>query len=88
MPYIKKELRPKYDKILDQMSYIESKGELEYCIYKLMVDYMHEREFNYDNLHETVYAVVHAAHEFERNKLDAREDHAKEKNGDIFKTHG
>ena len=83
MPYIIQEERPQYDNILSQMPKIKNKGHLEYGIYKLMKYYMKGKDYNYSNLHETVYAVVHSAHEFERNTLDKREDYAITKNGDI-----
>lgn len=85
MPYIAKQDRPSFDKILDQLKDvpITCKGELEYCVYKLMLIYMKDKAFRYSNLHDAVYAPIHAAHEFQRNYLDAREDVAKRDNGDI-----
>lgn len=83
MPYIDPDLRKKYDKILNQLKKIDNKGDLEYCIYKLMKIYMNDREFRYSTLHDTVYAAQHCADEFRRNYLDKREDQAREHNGDI-----
>jgi aspartate aminotransferase-like enzyme len=85
MPYIELEKRIKYDKILTQMDVftIENKGELEYCIFKLMQMYMRKKEFKYSNLHDTVYAAQHCADEYRRRFLDKREDDARENNGDV-----
>jgi len=83
MPYIKKELRTRYDEVLKKLPELSSKGDLEYCVYKLMLHYMKDRENRYSNLHDTVYAVMHCADEFRRRFLDKREDVAIQENGDI-----
>lgn len=83
MPYTAPELRPKYLKILKQLPKIETKGDLELCVFYLMKKFMSTREFRYSPLHACVYAVQHCADEFRRRFLDKREDEAREKNGDI-----
>lgn len=83
MPYIKRKLRKQYDLFLDEMPNIETKGDLEYCIFRLMKWYMKTREFRYSNLHDVVYAAQHCADEFRRRFLDKRENEAREKNGDV-----
>jgi hypothetical protein len=83
MPYIKTEEREIYDNILNQMPDIKNKGDLEYCVFKLMKKYTSTREFRYSPLHETVYAVMHCADEYRRRFLDKREDVARETNGDV-----
>jgi predicted MarR family transcription regulator len=83
MPYIKSELRKKYDKALNQIIEIDNKGDLEYCVFKLMKTFMHTREKRYSTLHEVVYAVIHCGDEFRRRYLDKREDDARETNGDV-----
>ena len=83
MPYIKQEDRAKFN-ILNSIEKIETKGELEYCIYRLMVKYMDGKEFKYSVLHDCTYASQHCADEFRRRFLDKREDKAREENGDIF----
>jgi len=83
MPYIDKNLRIKYDQILNQMPDIDTKGDLEYCITKLLKRFMKTREARYSTLHEAVYGCSHAADEFRRRYLDKREDQAIEKNGDV-----
>jgi hypothetical protein len=83
MPYIKADERISYDKVLDQMPDIRSKGDLEYCVFKLMKQFMKIREKRYSTLHEVVYAIMHCADEYRRRFLDKREDEAREENGDI-----
>ena len=83
MPYIKKELRGGYDIIIDNLPKIENKGDLEYCIFKLIKKYMSNREYRYSTLHEAVYATIHAGEEFKRRYLDERENQAIVENGDI-----
>jgi len=87
MPYIKQNLRLKYneylDEILDHKNGIPTKGELEYCIFKLMRIYMKDKQYRYSTIHDCVYAAMHCADEFRRRYLDKREDEAKEENGDI-----
>jgi len=83
MPYIKQELRIKYDNILNQMPDIDNKGDLEYCVFKLMKRFMKTREKRYSTLHEVVYAIMHCADEYRRRYLDKREDEAIQENGNI-----
>jgi hypothetical protein len=83
MPYIKLNERLDYDKILNQMPDIKNKGDLEYCVFKLMKRFMKTREFRYSTLHEVVYAIMHCADEYRRRYLDKREDEARETNGDV-----
>jgi hypothetical protein len=83
MPYIKNENRTAYDEILDVLTKISTKGDLEYCVTKLMKIFMATREFRYSDLHDCVYAVQHSADEFRRLYLDKREDEAREINGDV-----
>ena len=83
MPYIKQDLRKKYDRVLDQMPEIGNRGELEYCIFKLMKQYRNGRDETYTNLHDCAYAATHCGDEFRRRYLDAREDVARDGNGDV-----
>ena len=83
MPYIKKSDREQFDAVLNQISVISKKGELEYCIFKLMKIYMRDKEWRYSTLHDTCYAASHCSDEFRRRFLDKREDDAIEDNGDV-----
>lgn len=82
MPYIEEQLRSRYE-VLNSLPEISTKGELEYCIFKLMKVYMSTRSYKYTNLHDTVYAAAHCADEFRRRFLDGREDTAIIENGDV-----
>ena len=84
MPYINQADRKIFDGILDMLTTIQNKGELEYCIFKIMRMYMRTKEHRYTNLHDTVYAAQHCADEFRRRFLDAREDGALRENGDVY----
>lgn len=83
MPYIEQQKRMRYDVALDQLPEIETKGDLEFCVFRLMRIFMLTRDYKYSELHDAVKATEHAAHEFERRFLDPREDAAIQKNGDI-----
>ena len=63
-PYIPQTDRKQFDEVLNKLTSIAHKGELEYCVFKLMLIYMVDKEERYSNLHDAVYATVHAAHEF------------------------
>lgn len=85
MPYIKQNDRKRFDVVLEkQMPNIVTKGELEYCIFKLMHNFMFNKEQRYSTLHDCVYAAMHCADEFRRRYLDKREDEAIKENGDII----
>ena len=83
MPYIKQEDRTRFDEVLGELPPFKTKGELEYCIFNMMKYYMSIRDFNYSNLHDTVYSAIHCGDEFRRRFLDKREDEARLTNGDI-----
>jgi len=83
MPYIKKPDRTKYREILKQLPKIETKGDLDYCAFYLILKFMSTREQRFSEIHDAVYAVHHAADEYHRRFLDKREDKAIEINGDV-----
>ena len=83
MPYIKNEKRIPYNKMIDLLPEIKTKGDLEYIVFSVMKKFMKTRAFRYSTLHETVYAVQHCADEFRRRFLDKRENEARKTNGDI-----
>lgn len=84
MPYITKDNREEYDGVLDQLAKIHTKGDLEYCIARLMNVFMKTREQRYANLHDCAYAAQHSCDEFRRRFLDKREDDAIASNGDVY----
>jgi hypothetical protein len=85
MPYILPSDREKFKDILSSLKNIpiKTKGELEFILFAILKEYMRERKVCYSELHDTVYACQHVAHEFERRFLDKREDEARQNNGDI-----
>ncbi len=85
MPHIHDLDKIKYNHITHSISSsqdIETKGDLEYLVYQLIKRYMHSREVRYSNLHDAVYATIHAGEEYKRLYLDKREDVAIEQNGE------
>jgi hypothetical protein len=84
MPYIENSNREKYDQVLGKLPRIENKGELEYCLFYLMIKYKDSRAFKYSELHDATYACQHVSDEFRRRFLDEREDEARLHNGDIY----
>lgn len=84
MPYIKPQEAKPFREILELLPFIETKGQLEYCIFKIMKSYMENKAIRYSNLHDTVYAAMHCADEFRRRFLDKREDEAIKENGDVY----
>ena len=85
MPHINQLDRLKFVE-LEHLNVMESKGELEYCVARLMVKYMRtgNRQMRYSDLHDCCKAVQHCAHEFERLYLDKREDDAIAENTSAF----
>ena len=86
MPYVDRASRDKYKEINKAIAFIdkiETKGDLEYLVFRLMVKFMVTREKRYSTLHDVVYAVAHASDEYRRRYLDVRENEALEANGDI-----
>jgi hypothetical protein len=84
MPYIDPGKREWFDATFFDIDFkIETKGELEYLIFRMMKRYMKDKEKNYTNLHNTVYSAIHCGDEFRRRFLDKREDFARKTNGDI-----
>lgn len=70
--------------MLGELPEFTSKGDLEYCIFKLMKLYASRRDFRYTQLHDVVYAAVHCGDEFRRHYLDQREDDAIRSNGQVI----
>jgi hypothetical protein len=85
MPYIVESERKVFDEVLNKLDIaLDTKGKLEYCIFKLMRMYMRDKKQCYSNLHDTAYAAEHCADEFRRRFLDPHEDGAKGRNGDVY----
>jgi hypothetical protein len=83
MPYIKQEDRKQFDSALKQIKTIPTKGDLEYCIYKLMLRFMETRETRYSHFHDAVYAAIHCGEEYERRFLGKRMNSVSPQDRDI-----
>lgn len=83
MPFIKGSDRFQYFQHLGKITSIATKGDLEYCFFLLMNTFMKTRKFCYSDLHDCVYAAIHAGEEYKRLYLDKRENQARIENGDI-----
>lgn len=83
MPYINKKYRSDFDYHLENLPKFKNKGELEYCVFKLMMMHKDQNDYRYSDLHDCTYAVMHCADEFRRRFLDDREEKARIDNGDI-----
>lgn len=82
MPHIAESERGKYKIVIDNLPIIETKGDLEYCVFRIMKKFMSTRKICYTNLHDSVYGVIHSAEEYKRLYLDKREELAIAKNGE------
>lgn len=84
MPYIKKIDREKFEESLHDIAInIKSKGEFNYCIYKLMKLFIYYNKENYDNYATCMSSVVGALLEFNRREISEYEDRKIEENGDV-----
>lgn len=84
MPHIRQSLRPPYKEVLMQLPPIATKGDLEFCISVLQMIFMATRTYTYSDLHDMVYATIHAGEEAKRNFLDKRENEAMDLNGSAY----
>ena len=85
MPYIPVKDRKKFEKVLNKLPIPKNKGELEFCLFMIMCEYMGMgRKWNYKNLHDVAYAATHCGDEFRRRFLDRREDEALRNSEDIM----
>lgn len=88
MPYIPEEQRSKFLEHLDTiLNNINTKGELTYCLYYLLV-YSFEcniiyQKMGYEELSNICAAGQDATNEFRRKLLDKYEDKKIKENGDV-----
>lgn len=84
MPYIKSELKTKFDSNLIKISEaIFNSGELCYCIYKLLILYLNKNEKNFSNLSQILSSIECAKLEFYRKEIAPYEDKKIIENGDV-----
>ena len=84
MPYIPQSERVKFDYSLNNLRPI-SKGQLTYCVYKLVLDFMSKAgsDVSYAGISNAISALPDAEHELRRRILDPYEDAKRKENGDI-----
>ena len=86
MPYIPQEDRNRLVPFGDPPSkgYPKHKGELNYVITQLMIEYVLDKGKSYQAISDAVAAANDAAAEFRRRVLDPYEDTCIERNGDVY----
>jgi hypothetical protein len=82
MPYIKQKDRKKFDKYLIHVI-PSNKGELNYCVTRLAVEFLANNKKSYQTISDAVNALKDAAGELERRVLHPYENLKIEENGDI-----
>ena len=84
MPYIKDEEKKKFTKFIDNLvTYINSKGDLNYVICEIVGQYIIETGVSYTKMSEKIDAVHDAEAELRRRLLDKYEDQKIIDNGDV-----
>lgn len=84
MPYIQKNRRKTLDScFLTLYLEIETKGELTYCLYRIVKDYIKMKGKSYQNISEAISSVADTEHELRRRVLNPYEDKKIKENGDI-----
>ena len=82
MPYIKQDLRPDFDKAIEQLK-PDSAGDLNYIISRISIDYVERKGKKYSILNEVMGVFSSVAHEFYRRIVAPYEDQKIQENGDI-----
>lgn len=82
MPYIKPDLRPEFDKSIEQLK-PQTAGDLNYIISRIAIDYVERKEKKYTVLNEVMGVFSSVAHEFYRRVVVPYEDEKIKENGDI-----
>ena len=93
MPYIEKEKRPQYVKVLWQLfkllvigkSWFEIKRHFIFCLFWLGKTMIYNSGIlpRFNHIHDVIYSMKHAAHELERRYLDTYDDEKIKQYGDI-----
>jgi hypothetical protein len=84
MPYIKPNLRTRFDDLFANKSLPADAGELNYVITKLCDRYLLVKGLNYGNLNEVVGVLECAKLEFFRRVAANYENSKIEANGDVY----
>ena len=85
MPYIKKQLRKEYDKVLKDIDsiYIANAGELNYLITNICLIYLIEQGINYENLNTVEGVLSKVKNEINVRISDHYEKKKRNENGDL-----
>lgn len=85
MPYIDKELRdPIDDHVEEAIMNIETDGDMNYAITKLLMLYADKRGFNYETVNRIMGILNCVQHEYYRRFASPYEDTKIRENGDII----
>lgn len=84
MPYIKSKDRKRFVQWLRKTPVIKTKGELEYLVTVLARRFLADQQGQrYAQIHDTVYAVIHAGEELRRIVMDPYEEEKRHENGAV-----
>jgi len=84
MPYIRKDMRPAFDKHLKALGpHTTSAGDLNYCITVLVHEYLKAHGKSYSVMNDCIGVLDAAKMEFYRRIVVPYEDQKIEENGDI-----
>lgn len=84
MPYIKAERRLLFDEHIDKIaSNITSGGEINYCIYRICLEFIKKNGLTYDNSMIPFSALSAAQMELYRRVISPYEDKKIAENGDV-----
>lgn len=84
MPYIKQDDRDLFDESIDQFPPIETTGELNYVLTRLLHRFVADRGGNYAAINDTVGAIACVQNEFYRRVAAPYEDRKILENGDVL----
>lgn len=82
MPYIKQEIRPGIDVVIDRVA-LDNEGELNYAITKLIHNYILDRKINYSLLNSVMGVITCVGKEFYIRVVIPYEDHKRNENGKV-----
>ena len=82
MPYIKKQDRKKFLKLLG--IYPETPGELNYCFTVLALNYLTNKKENYQIYNDIIGALENSKLELYRRKISNYENKKIKENGDVY----
>ena len=85
MPYIKKEYRREYDRLIKPIVVqVECVGELNYVITSMILKYLQMYNISYGELNEMIGLLEAVKLEIYRRMVAPYEDKKCEENGDVF----